>query len=120
MSSERNTFSARLRFGKWAGFYAGTLAALAHQQIVTMTVFARCPENSEALVLGLGATCSLLALAGAIYSWRTRQALPHEDTASTTLRADRFIATLAAVFAAFCVLFILFATAAGFILRCQR
>lgn len=120
MSNERQSFSRRLRFGKWAGFYAGTLAALAHQQIVTMTVYTRCPVNSDVLVLGIGAACAVVGAAGAIYSWLTRQALPHEDTASASLRADRFIATLAAIFAAFCVLFVVFATAAGVILRCER
>jgi hypothetical protein len=120
MGSERQTFSARLRFGKWAGFYLGTFAAVAHQQIVTMTVYARCPVNSDALVLGIGAICAIIGSFGAIYSWRTRQALPHEDTSSTTLRADRFLATLAAAFAAFCVLFIIFAATAGVILRCER
>jgi hypothetical protein len=120
MSSKRQTLSSRLRFGKWAGFYFGTLAALAHQQIVAITVYARCPVNSDVLVLGVGAVCAIIGAFGAVYSWRTREALPREDTASTTLRADRFVATLAAAFAAFCVLFILFATTAGLILRCER
>jgi hypothetical protein len=120
MSVQRQTSSARLRAGKWAGLALGPLAALADQQIVATTVFARCPENSVALTLGVGFACALVAGLGAALSWRARQATPHAPTTDLTLRTDRFIATLSAVFAMMCLLFILFATPAGLILRCER
>lgn len=120
MSHERQTFSMRLRIGKWAGFILGTLAALADQQIVATVVYARCPVRSEVLVFGVSAACAALGLLGALLSWRARQMLPSEESASATLRTDRFIATLSSVFAAFCVLFIVFASTAGGILRCDR
>ena len=120
MSVERQTFSARLRFGKWVGLWLGLLAAFADQQIVANTVYARCPDNSQTFVLGVGGVCAVIALLGAAVSWRTRQALPAESTASHALQTDRFIATLSAVFAAVCLLVIVFGTSAGLVLRCER
>lgn len=120
MLSERQTFSARLRYGKWAGLYMGPLAAFANQQIVATIVYADCPAHSAALVLGVGAACAAIGLLGALVSWRTRQALPSEHTASAALRTDRFIATLSAIFAVICMLLTVFGTPAGWILRCER
>jgi hypothetical protein len=120
MVIQRQTFSVRARFGKWAGFFFGTLAALADQQIISTSVYARCPEQSAAFVVSIGAVCALIGLIGAAMSFRVRQSLPKEQTASAALRADRFIATLAGAFALFCVLFIIFATPAGMILGCER
>jgi hypothetical protein len=120
MVVKRQTFSPRLRFTKWAGFYFGTFAALADQQIVSTFVYARCPVQNDALVIGVGAVCAVIGLFGAFLSLRARQSLPKGDLASADVRVDRFIATLSGVFALFCVLFIVFATPAGLILQCER
>ena len=120
MVIKRQTFSARARFGKWAGFFSGTFAALADQQIISTSVFARCPVQSDVFVVSVGALCALIGLVGAAISLGVRQSLPKEATASAAMRADRFIATLSGAFALFCVLFIIFATPAGMILRCER
>jgi hypothetical protein len=120
MSVERQTFSTKLRIGKWLGFILGTMAALADQQITATTIYARCPVRSDLFVISVGAVCAAIGMIGAFISWRTRQELPSEESASASLRTDRFVATLSAVFALFCVLFILFATVAGLILRCER
>lgn len=120
MAVRRQTFSAKLRIGKWLGMVLGAIAALGHHQIVTNTVFARCPVHSEPFVVGMGIFWGLVALIGALGSLRTRQALPKEETADASLRTDRFIATLSMIFAVLCALFILFATPAGLILRCER
>jgi hypothetical protein len=120
MVVQRQTFSAKLRIGKWLGVALGSTAAIAHHQMVTNTIYARCPVQSETFVIGMGVLWGVVALIGAILSWRTRQALPKEDTADASLRTDRFVATLSMIFAALCVLFILFATPAGLILRCER
>lgn len=120
MTIERQTFSPRLRFGKWAGLYLGLIAASGDQQIVTNTIFGECPEWSRELVLTVGAVCTALALLGAIVSWRARGALPDDSNASTVLLTDRFIATLSAIFALVCVLVIVFGTTAGLILECER
>ena len=119
-AAARQAFSRRLRWGKWAGAYLGLLAAIADHQIVSNSVFARCPAASAAFTLTVGGVCAAIALLGATLSWRTRQALPETSTADATLRTDRFIATLSALLAFVCLLFILFATAAGLILRCER
>ena len=120
MAIKRQSFSARLRFAKWAGFYLGTLAALADQQIISTSVYARCPVQVDVFVLSVSAVCALIGSIGAFISLRARQSLPKDEDASTVMRADRFIATLSGVFALFCVLFIIFATPAGMILRCER
>lgn len=120
MSADRQTFSRRLRFGKWAGAALGLIAAVAFHQIATNVVYARCPAQSAAFVLTLGAIWGPVALGGAILSWRTREALPDASTASAVLRTDRFIATLCAAFAFVCLLFIVFGATAGVILRCER
>lgn len=120
MVVQRQTFSAKLRIGKWLGWPLGALAAIAHHQIVTNTIYARCPVQSDAFVIGMGALWAFVGLIGAILSWRARQALPSEGTADASLRTDRFIATLSSMFAFFCVLFIIFSVPAGMILRCER
>ena len=120
MVIKRQTFSTRARFGKWAGFIFGTFSALADQQIISTSVFARCPVQSDVFVVSIGAICALIGLVGAAISLGVRQSLPKGATASTAMRADRFIATLSGAFALFCVLFIIFATPAGMILRCER
>lgn len=120
MVIQRQTFSAKLRIGKWLGLALGTVAAIAHHQIVTNTIYARCPGNSEGFVLWMGALWGFIALVGAFLSWRTRQTLPKAHTADASLRTDRFVATLSMIFAAFCALFIIFATPAGMILGCER
>jgi hypothetical protein len=117
---ERQTHPARARWRKWAGFWLGLTAAFADHQIVSNTVFARCPENSQSLTLTVGAVCAAIALVGAAISWSTRQALPDASTASAVLRTDRFIATLSATIALLSLLVILFGTTAGLVLRCER
>jgi hypothetical protein len=120
VTEQRQTFSQRARWGKWAGLYLGLMAAGGDHQIVSNTVFARCPEQSQAFTLTVGAVCAVIALAGAAISWSARRAIPAAPTTSVVLRTDRFIATLSTGFAILCLLLILFATTAGLILRCER
>jgi hypothetical protein len=120
MALERQTFSMRARWGKWAGLYLGLIAAFGDQQIVTNAVYARCPEQAQGFTLIVGGVCAALALAGAAISWFTRQSLPAISTTSAALRTDRFIATLSAGFAVLALLLVLFGTTAGLILRCER
>ncbi len=120
MAIQRQTFSSKLRVGKWLGVPLGAIAAIAHHQIVTNTVYARCPVQSDAFVIGMGVLWACVGLIGAYVSWRTRRALPTQSTADASLRTDRFIATLSSLFAILCVLFVVFATPAGMILRCER
>ena len=120
MAVERQTFSLRARWAKWAGFWLGLMAAFADHQIVSNTVFARCPAHSQSFTVTVGLVCAAIALAGAAISWVARQTLPGGPTASATLRTDRFIATLSAAIAVMSLLLIAFGTTAGLFLRCER
>jgi hypothetical protein len=120
MAVERQTYSMRARWGKWAGFWLGLAAAFGDHQIVSNTVFARCPDNSQSFTLTVGAVCAAIALTGAAISWFTRQALPASPTTSAVLRTDRFVATLSVLLAVLSFLVIVFGTTAGLFLRCER
>jgi hypothetical protein len=120
MNTTRQTFSARIRFGKWAGAWLGALAWFADQQLVSMTAYANCPVRTHEFTVSVAVGCILLACAGAWASWRARRALPDNSTASPSLKTDRFIATMSLAIAALSILAIVFGTAAGVILRCER
>jgi hypothetical protein len=119
MSAERRTRPLLDRFGKWSGAWLGVSAWFADQQIVSTTVFAKCPVHSHAFVIGVGAVCALIALIGGVHSWRVWQTLP-ASTADDQTRTDRFIAALSMLLAAISLLAIVFGSAAGVILRCER
>jgi hypothetical protein len=120
MSVERSTQSPLERFGKWSGAWLGTLAWVADQQIMSMTVYANCPARTHALTVGVGAACAVLAIIGGLHSWRAYRALPPGDTASANRRTDRFIAAMSLLLACISILAIVFGTTAGLILRCER
>ncbi|HET9445439.1 MAG TPA: hypothetical protein VFO35_04225 [Steroidobacteraceae bacterium] len=119
MSAERRERSWLDRFGKWSGAWLGVSAWFADQQLVSMTAFAKCPVHSHAFVVGVGAVCAVVALIGGLHSWRVWRALP-ESTADDLARTDRFIAALSILLAILSLLAIIFGTAAGVILRCER
>jgi hypothetical protein len=119
MSSDRHERSLLERFGKWSGAWLGVSAWFADHQIVSMTAFAKCPVHSHAFVVGVGAACALVALIGGLHSWRVWRTLP-TSTADDSTRTDRFIAALSMLLAALSLLAIVFGTAAGVILRCER
>lgn len=108
---------ASIRLGKWAGFFAGPTAWFADQQLVTSVVYARCPDNSTELVIGTGAICALLALAGLLVSWRARS---NSIEQAVYAKVDRFIATMSVAISGVSALAIVFASVAGVILQCQR
>ena len=120
MSTERQAHSPLQRFGKWSGSWLGTIAWFADQQIISMTVYANCPERTHALAVGVGAVCAVVALVGGLHSWRVYQSLPAGEGASATRRTDRFIAALSILLACISILAIIFGTTAGVILRCER
>jgi hypothetical protein len=120
VSAERSAHSLLERFGKWSGAWLGTLAWVADQQIISMTVYANCPARTHALAVGVGAACALLALFGGCQSWRVYRALPAGESASASRRTDRFIAAISMLLAAIGILAIVFGTTAGVILRCER
>jgi hypothetical protein len=120
MTQKRQTFSIRTRFGKWAGSWLGASAWFADQQIVAATAYAKCPASSYEFVTTVGVVCAAVAILGAWLSWRARQMLPAGETASASFRTDRFIATLSLLLAVIALLAIIFGTAAGLILRCER
>jgi hypothetical protein len=120
MSAERDTRSLLERFGKWSGAWLGVLAWFADQQIVSMTVFAKCPANSHAFVIGIGAVCAIVALLAGLHSWSIWRALPAGPGADDRARTDRFVAALSMLLAGISILAIVFGSAAGVILRCER
>ncbi len=120
MSIERRAQSPLQRFGKWSGAWLGTLAWFADQQIMSMTVYASCPPRTHALAVGVGAACAVLALIGGLHSWAVYRALPPGESVSASRRTDRFIAALSLLLACISILAIVFGTAAGLILRCER
>jgi hypothetical protein len=120
MSAERHQYSRWKRFGKWSGAWLGTLAWLADQQIVSMTAYASCPPRSQALAVGVGVACALIALTGGLHSWSVWRVLPAGPTVGDHSRTDRFIAALSMLLAGISLLAILFGTTAGVILRCER
>jgi hypothetical protein len=120
MNLERSTYSPLERFGKWSGSWLGTLAWVADQQIMSMTVYANCPARTLALAVGIGAACAVLAIVGGLHSWRVYRALPTGEGASASHRTDRFIAALSLLLACIAILAIVFGTTAGLILRCER
>jgi hypothetical protein len=120
MSSERSTAPRLARFGKWSGAWLGTIAWFADQQIMSMTVYANCPERTHALAIGVGAASALLALIGGLHSWSVYRSLPAGEGASASRRTDRFIAAVSLLLACISMLAIIFGTTAGVILRCER
>jgi hypothetical protein len=120
MSAQRHGYSPWIRFGKWSGGWLGTLAWVADQQIVSMTAYASCPPRSQALAVGVGLACGLLALVGGLHSWRAWRVLPAGPTVGDHTRTDRFIAVLSMLLASISILAIVFGTTAGVILRCER
>ena len=119
ISRERSTIPMRIRIGKWSGLWCGVLAAFIDQQVVSQTVYTKCPPESTHLALTVGALCALLALFGAIFSATTYRNLPGREDASASARTDRFIAALSVLMGCFGFLYILFASPAGLFLRCE-
>jgi len=120
MAVQRQATSRGIRIGKWAGLYAGLLGWFADQQATVMWMYTHCPVRSREWVLIVGSVCALVAVAGGLVSLRARQSLPADPNADTTLRTDRFIATLSVLMACLGLLAIVFGSAAGLILRCER
>jgi hypothetical protein len=120
MSSERTVASRLTRFAKWSGAWLGTLAWVADQQAVSWTAYASCPPRSDALAIGLGLACAMVALAGGWHSWTVYRAVPAGEEVSASRRTDRFIAALSILLACIALLAIFFGTTAGVILRCER
>lgn len=122
MAVQRQTYSWRVRVGKWMGLVLGVLAVLVDQQVASITIYARCPQqHSTAFVVGLGVVCSVVALAGALISAHVRRMLPADESlADPFSRTDRFIATISMVFALTVLLVIVFGTAASLFLGCER
>jgi hypothetical protein len=120
MAMQRQAASRGIRTGKWAGLYGGLLGWFADQQATVMWVYTHCPVRSRALVLAIGSLCALAVIAGGLISLRVRQSLPANHTADTTLRTDRFIATLSVLMACLGLVAIVFGSAAGLVLRCER
>ena len=120
MTAERTTASKRARFAKWSGSWLGTLAWFADQQVVSWTAYAQCPPRSQALAIGVGVACAVIALVGGWQSWRVYSALPEGEVASASRRTDRFIAAISVSLACIALLAIIFGTSAGVILRCER
>jgi hypothetical protein len=108
------------RFGKWSGSWLGTLAWIADQQIMSMTVYANCPPRTHALATGVGAACAVLALIGGLHSLSVYRALSPGEDVSATRRTDRFVAAMSVLLACIAILAIIFGTTAGVILRCER
>jgi nitrate reductase gamma subunit len=109
-----------IRFGKWAGLFAGGLGWFADQQINAITAWTRCPVEVRTLVITVGVSCALLAIAGGWISFATLRRLPDKTHASDSSKTDYFIATLSVLMATFSVLAVIFGTPAGLILRCER
>lgn len=119
-SVERRTVPMRIRIGKWSGLWCGALAALLDQQVVSQSIYTKCPPQSTQFTLLVGALCLAIGLFGAIFSAATYLRLPSAATGSASARTDRFIAALSVLMACFAVVFILFASSAGWFLRCER
>jgi hypothetical protein len=120
MSNERSVAGRLMRFAKWSGAWLGMFAAAADQQVVSWTVYASCPPRTHALAIAVGAVCAAIALLGGCHSLRMYLALPPGEHAGATRRTDRFIAAVSVLLAVFALLYIIFGTTAGLILRCER
>lgn len=120
MSSERSAAPRLARFAKWSGAWLGTLAWVIDQQLVSWTAYASCPPRSQALAVGVGAACALLALFGGWHSWRVYRALPAGEGPSASRRTDRLIAAISVLLACIALLAIVFGTTAGVIFRCEH
>jgi hypothetical protein len=110
----------RIRIGKWSGLWCGALAALIDQQVVSQTIYTKCPVTTPQLALTVGLLCALLSLFGAIFSAITYRRLPSSEEGSASARTDRFIAALSILMACFALVFVIFASSAGLFLRCER
>jgi hypothetical protein len=122
MNPQRENIPLHLRLGKWAGLIAGSAAWGIEQQVLSTTVYTRCPEGSAALATSVAILCALFALVGGFVSWRAMRQLPVSSPTEPDLRthADRFIAVLSIMMAVMGLLAIAFGTPAGWILRCGR
>jgi nitrate reductase gamma subunit len=120
MSKIERTPSTAIRFGKWAGLYAGAIAWFADQQINSVVAWTRCPVSIQALVIAVGAICAVTAAAGGYFSFYALRRLPDAAQASHSVKTDRFIALLSLLMACFSLLAVVFGTPAGLILRCER
>jgi hypothetical protein len=106
--SNVNRWSAR------SGLILGPLAWVINQQFTSELTYAKCEAASLPLVLTSGVLCSIVALAGLLFSWSARRSTPNQSTRS-------FTATLGALSAGVFLLVIVAGTAAGFLLPgCYR
>lgn len=120
MSNERRTVPMRIRVGKWSGLWCGALAAFVDQQVVSQTIYTKCPEGSLQFALTVGVICALISAFGAVFSGFIYLKLPSSEEGSASARTDRFIAALSILMACFALLFIIFGSSAGWFLRCER
>jgi hypothetical protein len=119
VSMAARQLATRHRIGKWLGLLTGAAAWALDQQIIATAAYARCPAKLDSVLLLTAVSCALLALVGGVVSLRVWQALPAAASASHTDRVDRFIAALSVLLAGVSLLFIVFSSAAAFILGCE-
>jgi hypothetical protein len=103
----------RATWTPWTGAVTGAAAELIDHQVGSNFTYWRCEASGPAPIAALGLACALLAIAGALVSWRSRRAWPDEAT-RVDMRA--FAAFLGAATGALVCLAIVFQTLASFFL----
>jgi hypothetical protein len=104
-----DTHSKIHRWSARSGLILGPLAWAINQQFTSELTFAKCEAASLPVVLGSGIVCTIVAMAGLLFSLSARRSAPSDSTRS-------FTATLGALSAGTFLLVIVAGTAAGFLL----
>ena len=104
------------RIAPWTGLFLGAGAWFADQQLSSDVNVWDCTVGGGAWAVGVGVVCALIALAGALVSWRARSRGVDSDPQS-----QRFAGVVGAAAAVIFTLAIAFGVLAGLLLpSCQR
>ena len=121
MNPQRANIPLSLRFGKWAGFFSGSMGWGLEQQILSTLVYTSCPPGVSSVAAAVTIVCAAIALGGGLLSLHALRALPGAPARSDVrAQVDRFIAICSIMMAVLGVFAIAMGTSAGWILRCER
>jgi hypothetical protein len=117
--SER--FSADAGWAPWAGLAAGPFAWFLQHQLGSWMNYADCARGGGSFAVAVGIACAVIAVAGALWSWRARRPVADAPLDIPHAGSRRFIGTLSAFTAGLFLLVVVNQTMAGFFLSgCER
>jgi hypothetical protein len=114
-------FSAEAGWAPWAGLAAGPFAWFLQQQVGSWANFADCSLGRSSFVLLLGVVCAIIAVFGALWSWRATRPAGNAPLDMPHAGSHRFIGILGAFMAGLFLLAVINQTMAGlFLTGCER